>query len=87
MAKERCHVCLCRFCPFAQRTWIALEEKGLNFQKEEVAIKDPRTGLWKQLDEKPSWFLRLNPRGKVRDKARHLAAHDLKAGLAFGAAR
>ena len=56
---------LCRFCPFAQRTWIALAEKGISFKLEEVAIKDPRTGLWKQLDEKPAWFTKLNPIGKV----------------------
>ena len=28
-----------RFCPFAQRVWIALEEKKLNFSLVEVAIK------------------------------------------------
>ena len=55
----------CRFCPFAQRTWIALEEKKLNYKLVEVAIKDPRTGLWKQLNEKPEWFTRLSPLGKV----------------------
>lgn len=54
-----------RFCPFAQRTWIALEEKKLTFKIVEVAIKDPSSGLWKQLDEKPQWFLNLSPLGKV----------------------
>ena len=55
-----------RFCPFAQRTWIALNEKKLTFDTHEVAIKDPETGLWKQLEEKPAWFTKLNPLGKVR---------------------
>ncbi len=30
-----------------------------------MAIKNPKTGLWNQLDEKPEWFLKLNPLGKV----------------------
>lgn len=55
----------CRFCPFAQRTWIALNEKGIKYSLHEVAIKNPKTGLWHQLDEKPQWFLNLNPLGKV----------------------
>ena len=57
---------ICRFCPFAQRTWIALNEKTLTFETHEVAIKDPATGLWKQIDEKPAWLLKLNPLGKAR---------------------
>lgn len=54
-----------RFCPFAQRTWIALHEKKIPYTLHEVAIKNPKTGLWHQLDEKPEWFLKLNPLGKV----------------------
>jgi len=54
-----------RFCPFAQRTWIALNEKGVKYTLHEVAIKNPKTGLWNQVDEKPEWFLKLNPLGKV----------------------
>ena len=54
-----------RFCPFAQRTWVALNEKGIKYTLHEVAIKNPKTGLWHQLDEKPQWFLKLNPLGKV----------------------
>jgi len=57
--------CTAWFCPFAQRVWIALEEKKLNFSVVEVAIKDPDTGLWKSLSEKPAWFTKLNPLGKV----------------------
>ncbi|KAL3146074.1 hypothetical protein ABBQ38_015423 [Trebouxia sp. C0009 RCD-2024] len=53
------------FCPFAQRTWIALNEKGVPYTLHEVAIKNPKTGLWHQIDEKPGWFLKLNPLGKV----------------------
>ena len=55
----------CRFCPFAQRTWITLLEKGIPFRYVEVALKDPKTGLWHQLDAKPEWFLNLNPLGKA----------------------
>lgn len=54
-----------RFCPFAQRTWIALREKNIPHTLQEVAIKNPKTGLWHQLEEKPEWFLKLNPLGKV----------------------
>lgn len=54
-----------RFCPFAQRTWIALREKNIPHTLHEVAIKNPKTGLWHQLKEKPEWFLKLNPLGKV----------------------
>ncbi|KAK9846292.1 hypothetical protein WJX81_001054 [Elliptochloris bilobata] len=53
------------FCPFAQRTWIVLNEKLVDFQLAEVALKDPKTGLWHQLENKPDWFVRLNPLGKV----------------------
>ena len=56
---------MCRFCPFAQRTWIDLNEKGVPYTLYEVAIKNPKTGLWHQLNEKPEWFLKLNPLGKV----------------------
>ena len=55
----------CRFCPFAQRTLIALNAKQMKYSLHEVAIKNPKTGLWHQLDEKPDWFLKLNPLGKV----------------------
>lgn len=44
---------------------MALNEKKLTFETHEVAIKDPETGLWKQLNEKPEWMLKLNPLGKV----------------------
>lgn len=53
------------FCPFAQRTWLALLEKGIQFNLFEVSLKDPKTGLWHQLEEKPEWFLRISPLGKV----------------------
>lgn len=44
---------------------MALLEKTTSFKVVEVSIKDPRTGSWKQLDEKPAWFTSLNPLGKV----------------------
>lgn len=53
------------FCPFAQRTAIALEAKGTPYMLHEVALKNKETGQWFQIDEKPDWWLRLNPLGKV----------------------
>jgi glutathione S-transferase len=53
------------FCPFAQRTWITLEAKGVPYILHEVALKNTSTGQWFQIDEKPEWWLRLNPLGKV----------------------
>ena len=47
-----------------QRTWITLEEKGIPFTLQEVALKDPATGQWRQFHEKPEWFLRRNPLGE-----------------------
>lgn len=41
-------------CPYAQRTRMALIEKGLDFALTEV-----------DLDNKPEWFVRLSPYGKV----------------------
>lgn len=43
-----------------------LNEKKVSFQLAEVALKDPNTGLWHQLENKPAWFTRLNPLGKAR---------------------
>ena len=58
-----CFVNHIRFIPAAQRTWIALEEKGIPYTLQEVALKDPATGQWRQFHEKPEWFLRRNPLG------------------------
>lgn len=41
-------------CPFAQRTRMALLEKGLDFDLNEIS-----------LDAKPDWFLAISPYGKV----------------------
>lgn len=49
-----------------QRTWIALLEKHLPFGYHEVSLRNPETGLWYPLKEKPKWFTDLNPLGKVR---------------------
>jgi len=50
-----------KMCPFAQKAWIALEEKkathGLEFKLEEI-------GLYGS-GGKPDWFLKLNPKGEV----------------------
>lgn len=42
-------------CPYAQRTRILLEFKGLPYQMVEIDLTKPR----------PDWFLALNPTGKV----------------------
>jgi glutathione S-transferase len=41
-------------CPFAQRTRMALMEKGIDFELTEIS-----------LDAKPDWFLEISPYGKV----------------------
>ena len=41
-------------CPFAQRSKIALIEKGASFEETHI---DPR--------DKPDWFLQMNPKGKL----------------------
>ena len=41
-------------CPFAQRTRITLAEKGLDFERTEI-----------ELGNKPDWFLKVSPYGKV----------------------
>ena len=43
-----------KFCPFAQRAWIALSAKKVPFELVEVDLYD-----------KPAWFLNLNPKGLV----------------------
>ena len=48
-----------------QRTWIALLEKKIPFSYHEVSLRNPKTGLWYPLTEKPKWFTDLNPLGKV----------------------
>ena len=52
--------------------YAVLNEKKVDFQLAEVALKDPKTGLWHQLDDKPAWFTRLNPLGKARCAQVHL---------------
>lgn len=41
-------------CPYAQRTWIALNEKGVDFKP-----------VFVDLRSKPEWFFPLNPKGQV----------------------
>ncbi|CAM9198094.1 unnamed protein product [Choristocarpus tenellus] len=44
-------------CPYAQRTWIALEESGTTYEMVEI----PLYGA----GGKPDWFMKLNPKGEV----------------------
>ena len=44
-------------CPYAQRVWIALEEKGVKYTAVEIALYGS--------GGKPGWFMRLNPKGEV----------------------
>lgn len=50
-------------CPFAQRVWITLLEKGLPFDKHEVNLRD-ENGQYDP-EKREEWVLRLNPMGKV----------------------
>ena len=54
------------FCKSSNAGYAVLNEKRVDFQLAEVALKDPKTGLWHQLENKPAWFTRLNPLGKAR---------------------
>jgi glutaredoxin len=44
-------------CPYAQRVWITLEEKEVQYKTVEVALYGS--------GGKPSWFMALNPKGEV----------------------
>ena len=41
-------------CPYVQRAVIALKEKGADFERIDV-----------DLSQKPDWFLKISPLGKV----------------------
>lgn len=51
-------------CPFAQRTWMALLEKGAQFERRDIELQDPTTGTYLG-EHKPDWFLDMNPLGRV----------------------
>ena len=44
-----------KMCPFAQRVWIALEAKSLQYDLQEIDL----------YGRKPAWFMKLNPAGLV----------------------
>jgi hypothetical protein len=46
-----------KMCPYAQKVWIALEVFDVPYSLTEVSLYGP--------NGKPSWFLKLNPRGTV----------------------
>ncbi|KAK9824676.1 hypothetical protein WJX72_012280 [[Myrmecia] bisecta] len=58
------HLFVAWYCPFAQRTWIAANEKGIPYKLHEMAVRDDK-GSWGLPKPKPDWFLRLNPQGAV----------------------
>ncbi len=43
-----------KLCPYVQRAVISLTEKGVPFQRIDI-----------DLDNKPEWFLKISPLGKV----------------------
>lgn len=51
-------------CPFAQRTWMAMLEKRLDFDMRVVDLRSPSDGQY-DASKKPAWFLEMNPLGKV----------------------
>ena len=51
-------------CPFAQRTWTALLEKGVEFEMKNVELRRSEDGQY-QPDTKPNWLWAMNPLGKV----------------------
>lgn len=44
-------------CPYAQRTWIVLEEKGLSYERRPVNLQEPEERQW--------YVANVNPLGKV----------------------
>uniref|UniRef100_A0A3B5LDU1 Glutathione S-transferase omega n=1 Tax=Xiphophorus couchianus TaxID=32473 RepID=A0A3B5LDU1_9TELE len=52
--KGQLHLYSMRFCPFAQRTRLALNSKGIKYDTININLK-----------EKPEWFLEKNPLGLV----------------------
>jgi glutathione S-transferase len=50
-------------CPFAQRVWIGLLEKNLEFDKHEINLRDEE-GQYAP-HQREGWVMRLNPGGKV----------------------
>ena len=53
-------------CPYAARTHAVLIEKGVSFKMVEVPIHHATERRPLRHDEKPDWFLKLSPYGKVR---------------------
>lgn len=63
------------FCPFAQRTWIAIQAKKVKHRLYEISFDD--------LYNKPAWFLELNPDGLIPviawqdESAKHMITESL----------
>ncbi len=54
MSKPPLHLISFRYCPFVQRSLIILHEKGIDFELSYI-----------DLYNKPDWFLKISPLGKV----------------------
>ena len=55
------------WCPWAARVWATLIEKEATFEMRCVDINHPTEPRLLRQSEKPQWFLKLNPLGKVRE--------------------
>jgi len=51
---EQLHLVAFKLCPYVQRSVITLEEKGISYKRTDI-----------ELANKPDWFKRLSPTGKV----------------------
>ena len=53
-------------CPYTQRVWIALTEKALRFEFNYLPMRHVSELRLVTPNERPAWFLKLSPAGKVR---------------------
>ena len=60
------HHLTAHWCPYAQRVWACLLEKGVPHQLHHVQLGRAIDQRPLDITEKPAWLLRLNPLGKVR---------------------
>jgi len=54
------------YCPFAQRTWLVLLEKKIDFEHVEIALRDENKQLYgERKREVYPWLYEMNPAGTV----------------------